>query len=209
MLFTPMTRKAMIMAYNAHHGQTDKSGVPYIFHPARVAAGFNDEAEACVAWLHDIVEDTDCTVDDIRLAGFGETICDAIKTMTHDKRIPYADYVKGIANNPIARAVKLADLQDNMDTSRMLELDEKAERRLAKYHAAYAYLTGNQNAFDSDDTYEKVGAYTPEYALDISMRLARKRMDRLGWEEPLTEEQKHDLMYLPDDPFMRKYKVRF
>lgn len=59
------------------------------------------------------------------------------------------------------------------------------------------------------DTYEKVGAYTPEYALDISMRLARKRMDRLGWEEPLTEEHKHDLMYLPDNPFMRKYKVKF
>lgn len=141
----------MTLAYNAHRGQTDKSGVPYILHPARVAADFSDEAEACAAWLHDVVEDTAYTIDDIRLAGFGEAICNAVKTLTHDKQIPYADYVKRIAKDPIARAVKLADLQDNMDTSRLPVLDEEAERRLAKYRAAYAYLTGDMNAFDADD----------------------------------------------------------
>ena len=142
MLFTPMTRKAMKLAYSAHHGQTDKSGVPYIFHPARVASGFTSEAEACVAWLHDVVEDTDYTIDDIRSEGFSSAICKALQTMTHDKSIPYMDYVQEIAKNPISRAVKLADLKDNMDISRLEEIDETVKQRLAKYHEAYTYLSG-------------------------------------------------------------------
>ena len=145
MLFTPMTRKAMALAYEAHHGQTDRSGVPYIFHPARVAAEFAGEVEACVAWLHDVIEDTSYTIEDICLAGFGAVICDALQTMTHDKRVPYMEYVKGIAKNPIARAVKLADLRDNMDVSRLIEVDEKAKQRLEKYRAAYAYLSGDSD----------------------------------------------------------------
>ena len=150
MLFTPMTRKAMTLVYNAHHGQLDRAGIPYIFHPARVASGFEKETEACVAWLHDIVEDTDCTLDDLRRAGFSDEICDAIRFMTHDKRVSYADYVKEIAKNPVAKAVKMADLQDNMDVSRMPASDEKTERRIRKYHAAYSYLNGDPNAFDEE-----------------------------------------------------------
>ena len=141
MLFTPMTRKAMTLAYQAHHGQTDKADVPYIFHPARVAAEFTNEAEACVAWLHDVIEDTGLTVEDVRVAGFGAAICEALQCMTHDKRVPYMEYVKGVAENPIARAVKLADLRDNMDLSRLPAVDPEAERRLEKYRAAYAYLS--------------------------------------------------------------------
>ena len=150
MLFTPMTRKAMTLAYNAHHGQLDRAGVPYIFHPARVASGFMQETEACVAWLHDVVEDTACTLDDLRRAGFSDEICDAAGLMTHDKRVSYADYVKEIAKDPVAKAVKMADLRDNMDISRLPEPDEKAEDRLRKYRAAYSYLNGDLNAFDED-----------------------------------------------------------
>ncbi len=148
MLFTPMTRKAMALAYGAHHGQTDKSGVPYVFHPARVAAGFTDETEACAAWLHDVVEDTAYTVEDLRRAGFSEAVCEAVHTLTHDKSVPYAEYVKTIAADPVARAVKLADLRDNMDLSRLPALDAEAARRLEKYRAAYAYLTGDLTALD-------------------------------------------------------------
>lgn len=142
MLFTPMTMKAMKLAYEAHHGQEDRSGVPYIFHPARVAADFTNEPEACVAWLHDVIEDTSYTLQDIRLAGFGGVICDALQLLTHNKSIPYMDYVKAIAANPIAKAVKLADLRDNMDVSRLLVVDEKAKKRLDKYKEAYHYLSG-------------------------------------------------------------------
>jgi (p)ppGpp synthase/HD superfamily hydrolase len=130
----------MILAYEAHHGQLDRSGVPYIFHPARVAAGFTNEAMACVAWLHDVVEDTDVTLEDIRLAGFGIVICDALRLMTHDKSLPYMDYVRRLAKNPIAKAVKLADLRDNMDVSRLSVVDDAAKKRLAKYLEAYSYL---------------------------------------------------------------------
>lgn len=143
MLFTPMTRKAMTLAYEAHHGQTDRSGVPYIFHPARVAENFTNEAVACTAWLHDVVEDTDLTIQDIRLAGFGTVICDALRLLTHDKSVPYMDYVRAIAENPIAKAVKMADLQDNMDTSRLPEVDEAALKRLEKYREAYRILSEN------------------------------------------------------------------
>ena len=142
MLFTEMTRKAMNLAYAAHHGQTDRSGVPYVFHPARVAAGFDSEAESCVAWLHDVIEDTDVTLQDIRLAGFGKPVCDALELLTHDKSVPYMDYVARVAQNPVARAVKLADLRDNMDASRMTSVSDKDRQRLEKYREAYRLLAG-------------------------------------------------------------------
>ena len=142
MLFTPMTKSAMKLAYEAHQGQVDRSGIPYILHPARVAENFTSEPEACVAWLHDVIEDTKYTLQDIRLAGFGKPICDALQLMTHVKSVPYMDYVRAIAKNPIAKAVKLADLRDNMDLSRLEVIDEKAEKRLEKYREAYRFLSG-------------------------------------------------------------------
>ena len=153
MLFTPMTCKAMDIAYNAHQGQKDKSGIPYIYHPSRVAEGFTNEAEACVAWLHDVVEDSDVTIDDLRVEGFGEVVCAAVMVLTHKKNVPYKDYIKAISKNPIAKAVKLADLRDNMDTTRVLgEIDEDFERRMEKYHRAYRYLSGDETAFDTTET---------------------------------------------------------
>ena len=145
MLYTPMTKKAILLAYDAHLGQTDKAGIPYILHPARVAADFNTEAEACVAWLHDVVEDTDVTLQDIRLAGYGAFVCKALELLTHDKSVPYMDYVRAIASNPVARAVKLADLRDNMDTGRLDSADPEDGKRLAKYREAYRFLLGEQN----------------------------------------------------------------
>jgi len=142
MLFTPLTKKAMKLAYAAHQGQVDRSGIPYILHPARVAADFTSEPEACVAWLHDVIEDTNCTLQDIQQAGFGDVVCDALRLMTHDKSVPYMDYVRAIVGNPVARAVKCADLRDNMDLTRLDAVDEKAEKRLEKYREAYRFLTG-------------------------------------------------------------------
>ena len=141
MLYTPLTIKAMRIAYDAHHGQTDKAGAPYIFHPARVSAGFTEEAKACVAWLHDVIEDTELSIRDIRREGFGDTVCDALLLLTHDKSVPYMEYVKRIARDPVARAVKLADLTDNMDISRLSSVTQKDRERLEKYRAAYAYLS--------------------------------------------------------------------
>ena len=142
MLLTPMTRKAMTIAYAAHHGHTDRYGVPYIFHTARVAAGFTNEAKACVAWLQDVVEDGQVTLDDIRLAGFGGYICDALERLNLDESIPYAERLRAIAAHPIARAVKLADLRDEMDISRLAELEEADRSLLAENVLACRLLQG-------------------------------------------------------------------
>ncbi len=141
MIYTPMTKKAMKIAYAAHHGQTDKTGVPYIFHPMHLAEQMEDEAAACAALLHDVVEDTDLTFADLRAEGIPEEVLEALKLLTHDPAVPYMEYVEAIRPNPIARAVKLADLRHNSDLTRLDAVDEKAMQRNEKYRKAIALLT--------------------------------------------------------------------
>ena len=145
MFFTPLTRKAMLFAYQAHHGQLDDDGIPYVFHPARVAAGFTDEVGACAAWLHDVVEDTDANLEDLRAAGFPEEVCRVLALLTHEEGVPYMDYVKKLAEDPIAKAVKLADLQDNANPLRQSVWTEHVETRMKKHMMAYRYLTGAED----------------------------------------------------------------
>lgn len=146
MIYTELTQKAMKIAYKAHRDQTDKSGVPYIFHPIHLAEQMTDEATTCVALLHDVVEDTEVTLEDLRTAGFPAEVLDAIRLMTHDEAIPYLDYVGKIKENPIATVVKLADLKHNSDTTRLAVVDEKALARVEKYRNAMALLTDTDDA---------------------------------------------------------------
>ena len=99
-----------------------------------------DEVTMIVALLHDVVEDTDYTLDDIAAMGFGQDVVEALTLMTHDKNVPYLDYVAKIKDNPVARAVKLADLAHNSDPTRLDVIDEKAKERLDKYQKAIAIL---------------------------------------------------------------------
>ena len=140
MIYTDKTKKAMKLCYEAHKDQVDKTGVPYVFHPFHVAEQMTSEASTIVALLHDVVEDTDYTLDDIAAAGFGKEIVDAVALMTHEDDVPYLDYVAKIKNNPVARKVKLADLAHNSDQSRLGEIDEETRRRLEKYEKAKALL---------------------------------------------------------------------
>ena len=143
MIYTPMTKVAMEIAYRAHHGQLDKSGVPYIFHPIHLAESMDDEISCCVALLHDTVEDTDVTLEQLR-AIFPDEVTDAVALMTHDKNTDYFDYVRSIKENPVARKVKLADLAHNSDQSRCTGTDlteEKMSRWRAKYEMATKILT--------------------------------------------------------------------
>ena len=117
--------------------------MPYIFHHFHVAEQMKDEVTMIVALLHDVVEDTDYTLDDIAAMGFGQDVVDALALMTHDKNVPYLDYVARIRNNPVARAVKLADLAHNSDPTRLDVIDEKAKERLDKYQKAIAILKSN------------------------------------------------------------------
>ena len=140
MIYTPLTKKALRLCFDAHREQVDKTGLPYVFHPFHLAEQMKDEYTTVCALLHDVVEDTDYTLDDLRSMGFPDEVVDALALLTHDPEVPYMDYVKEIAENPIARKVKMADLRHNSDLSRMDEVDEWAAARNAKYKKALAYL---------------------------------------------------------------------
>ena len=114
MIYTPLTIKAMGIAYEAHHGQVDKAGVPYIFHPLHLAEKMEDEFSCCAALLHDAVEDTDVTLEQLA-AEFPPEVVEAIRLLTHSPDSDYFDYVRAIRANPIAMKVKLADLAHNTD----------------------------------------------------------------------------------------------
>ena len=136
MIYTPLTLKAMDLAYAAHHGQRDKSGAPYIFHPIHLGESMDDEYSCCVALLHDTVEDTWVTLDDLR-RDFPAEVVDAVALMTHEEGVDYFDYVRAISKNPIARKVKLADLAHNSDQSRCAGAGIP-EAKLAQLREKYA-----------------------------------------------------------------------
>lgn len=140
MIYTPMTKKALKLCFEAHKDQVDKSGMPYVFHPFHLAEQMNTEQTTIVALLHDLVEDTPYTVEDLAGMGFDKAVTDAITLMTHDPGVDYMDYVRRIKDNPITRAVKLADLKHNSDLTRLDTVDEKALKRREKYLNAIALL---------------------------------------------------------------------
>ncbi len=140
MLYTELTKKAMKIAFDVHKEQTDKTGLPYIYHPIHLAEQMKDEQSICVALLHDTVEDGDISFELLRKIGFTEEIISAIELLTHDENVPYMEYVKKISQNPIAKTVKLADLKHNSDLSRLTVVDEKALSRYEKYKAAILLL---------------------------------------------------------------------
>lgn len=140
MVYTTLTKKAMKICFEAHKNQRDKNGIPYIFHPIHLAEQMTDEDTICVALLHDVVEDTSITFEQLEIEGFSKDIIDALKLMTHDKSISYMDYVKEIKTNSIATAVKLADLKHNSDLTRLDVVDEKALKRAEKYKQAIELL---------------------------------------------------------------------
>ena len=140
MIYTEATRKAMRLCYEAHRDQTDKSGIPYVFHPIHLAEQMRDEDTTVTALLHDVVEDTAYTFDDLVKMGFSENVITALKLLTHDKSVPYMEYVAKIKENPVAKAVKLADFAHNSDLSRLNSIDDKTRSRVQKYEAAKKLL---------------------------------------------------------------------
>jgi len=108
-------KRAEQIAREAHKGQTRWDGIePYIKHPERVAGQFRDATHKAVAWLHDVVEDTEATLDDLRFFGFSEEILDAVSAITHRSDQDYISYILTVRRNKIARAVKIADIRDNL-----------------------------------------------------------------------------------------------
>ena len=141
MIYTPLTKKAMQLCFDAHKEQVDKSGMPYIFHPLILAEQMNTEETTIVALLHDVVEDTNIMLEDLRGMGFSHATLEAISLMTHEKGVPYMEYVAAIKKNPIARQVKIADLRHNSTLTRLDNVTQKDLDRVAKYKKALDYLT--------------------------------------------------------------------
>lgn len=140
MIYTKLTKKALKLCFEAHKDQTDKTGLPYVFHPFHLAEQMNDEYTTICALLHDVVEDTDYTIDDLKNMGFPIEVLEALKLLTHDPSVPYMDYVVALSDNEIAKSVKLADLRHNSDLTRLDVVDEWAIKRNEKYKKALEYL---------------------------------------------------------------------
>ncbi|MCU6763128.1 GTP pyrophosphokinase [uncultured Roseburia sp.] len=144
MIYTDMTKKALKLCFEAHKDQTDQTGMPYVFHPFYLAEQMEGEVTVAVALLHDVVEDSGYTLEDLKDMGFSDQVLEAVGLLTHEKGVPYMDYVAEIKKNPAARAVKLADLAHNSDVTRFSKDDgipqEKKDWWAEKYSRARALL---------------------------------------------------------------------
>ena len=140
MIYTPMTNLATRVMYKAHKDQVDKNGLPYVFHPWHVAESMTDEVRCTVALLHDVVEDTKVTLDDLAILGFPEEVINAVKALTHRDDMDYAEYIRTIAENDIAIDVKIADLRHNMDKTRLPEDKQLPKIKYELYQSSLDYL---------------------------------------------------------------------
>ena len=132
--------RAIELAVQAHRGQTDKAGRPYILHPLYLMQQFEDQEAMMVAVLHDSVEDSDLTLDDLAREGFSSGVLAAVDAITHRDGEAYDDYIKRVQTHPTARLVKLADLEHNMDVRRMSTVHDRDLARLDKYHKTWQHL---------------------------------------------------------------------
>ena len=133
--------RAIELAKQHHEGQTDKAGKPYIEHPLRVMNQVESEEEKIVAVLHDIVEDTNISLNDLRNEGFSEEVVSAVECLTKQDGENYDSYIERISFNPLAVKIKLADLEDNRDLTRLPEVTDKDLKRIEKYDKALEKLT--------------------------------------------------------------------
>ena len=141
MIYTPMTKKALKLCFETHKDQVDKTDMPYVFHPFHLAEQMDDEISTVCALLHDVVEDSDMTLEGLAGMGFPAQVIEVLSLLTHAEGVPYMDYVREIAKNPLAKKVKIADLTHNSDLTRMDEVDEWAFSRNEKYREALRILT--------------------------------------------------------------------
>ncbi|MBM3712021.1 MAG: GTP pyrophosphokinase [Actinobacteria bacterium] len=138
-----MLERAIEIALTSHKEQRDKAGELYVLHPLRLMMEMDTETERIVAVLHDVVEDSNgtWTFDKLAQEGFSDEITSCLRLLTHDKKEDYFEYVRRIKQNPLATKVKLADLKDNLDSTRLPDIDNKTMKRLVKYHKAYLFLS--------------------------------------------------------------------
>ena len=136
----PSLEDTIALAVEAHRGQVDKGGQPYILHPLRLMLHLGSEVDRIVGVLHDVVEDTHITQEDLKSRGYPTEVLEALDCLTKRSSEEYEDFIQRIKPNPIARRVKLLDLEDNMDVRRLPTMNEEDFQRLKKYRKAWAEL---------------------------------------------------------------------
>ena len=134
--------RAIEIAAKAHAGQVDKAGAPYVLHPLRMMLAVSSPEARMAAVLHDVVEDTSVTLEDLRAEGFSASVLEAVEALTKREGEDYEAFIRRVAPDPVAREVKLADLRDNSDLSRIAEPTERDRARIEKYRRAIEYLQG-------------------------------------------------------------------
>lgn len=132
--------KAISIAATAHDGQFQKNGLPYILHPIHVMNNVNSLNEKIVAILHDVVEDTEVSIEKLQTEGFSNEITEAISLLTKTEGTEYTSYIEKIKSNELAKTVKLADMKHNIDCLRLNELNDYDLKRIKKYHSSIKYL---------------------------------------------------------------------
>jgi len=137
----PSLEEAIILAANAHRGQKDKAGAPYILHPLRLMMQMKSETERIAAVLHDLIEDTACSLEELSKAGYSQEILDALDCLTRRHDETYSAFIDRVKENPLAVKVKLADLEDNLNIKRFKNIAEKDLLRLNRYLKAWQSLT--------------------------------------------------------------------
>lgn len=132
--------KAIKIALKAHENQLDKGGKIYILHPLRLMVQMPTEELQIIAVLHDVVEDSDVTLEYLAKEGFTAEVIEALRTLTKKENEPYGDFIQRIKENPLAAKVKIADLKDNSNTERIQNPTEKDLERVEKYKKAIEFL---------------------------------------------------------------------
>ena len=136
-----LIEQSLAIALRAYAGKTDKSGRPYILHPLRLMAKMSNDIEISVALLHDVIEDSEITAAQLLAEGIPSEVVTAVLCLTKQLGETYQDFVLRAKQNPLARKVKLADIEDNINVLRLAKLTETDLARIAKYHAAWHKLT--------------------------------------------------------------------
>ena len=141
--------RAIEIAQEAHKGVKDKGGHDYINHPIRVMHAMSNDQEKIVAILHDVVEDSDWTFDRLKEKGFEDSVIESLRCVTkYSEEEDYQEFIKRAATNKIATKVKMADIEDNLDLSRLGTLTDKDLTRIEKYKKALKYLKALVNKHD-------------------------------------------------------------
>lgn len=154
MIYTKLTNKALKLMYEKHKDQVDKQGIPYVFHPFIVANNMENEEETIVALLHDVIEDTNTSLEELKNLGFNDRIIEAIDTLTHKDGEEYQTYIERISKNKLARKVKIADLYHNMDITRFADMiiPDNYLKKYQIYSESLEYLENIENQDNKERT---------------------------------------------------------